>query len=63
MQDRVKSTRKQQQGRRGITSMEYALIAAVLGALVIGASNRFGTSLSSAYSTIGAAMTTRASGI
>ena len=49
--------------RRGVTALEYGLIAAVIGGVVITAANNFGTSLSSAYSTIGTALTTKASGM
>ncbi len=49
--------------RRGVTALEYGLIAAVIGGVVITAATNFGTSLSSAYSTIGSALTTKAAGI
>ena len=49
--------------RRGVTALEYGLIAAVIGGVVITAATNFGTNLSSAYSTIGAALTSRANTI
>ena len=49
--------------RRGVTALEYGLIAAVIGGVVITAATSFGGSLSSAYATIGSALTTRAAGI
>jgi pilus assembly protein Flp/PilA len=51
------------QSRRGVTALEYGLIAAVIGGVVITAATNFGDSLSSAYSTIGSALTTRAAGV
>ena len=36
----------------GASALEYALIAAVIGGVVISAATSFGNSLSSAYSTI-----------
>ncbi len=49
--------------RRGVTALEYGLIAAVIGGVVITAATSFGTSLSSAYATIGSALTNRAAGV
>jgi pilus assembly protein Flp/PilA len=49
--------------RRGVTALEYGLIAAVIGGVVITAATSFGTSLSSAYATIGSALTTKAAGV
>ncbi len=51
------------QTRRGVTALEYGLIAAVIGGVVITAATGFGTSLSSAYDTIGNALSTKAAGI
>ncbi len=49
--------------RRGVTALEYGLIAAVIGGVVITAATNFGSSLSTAYGTIGTALTTKATGI
>jgi pilus assembly protein Flp/PilA len=49
--------------RRGVTALEYGLIAAVIGGVVITAATNFGSSLSTAYSTIGNALTSKAAGI
>lgn len=51
------------QTRRGVTALEYGLIAAVIGGVVITATTTFGSSLSAAYETIGSALTTKATGI
>ena len=45
--------------RRGVTALEYGLIAAVIGGVVITAATSFGTSLSSAFSSIGTKLTTQ----
>jgi len=42
--------------KRAVTALEYGLIAAVIGGVVITASTRFGSSLTSAYSTIGSTL-------
>ena len=42
--------------RRGVTALEYGLIAAVIGGVVITAATSFGNSLTSAYSTIGSTL-------
>jgi pilus assembly protein Flp/PilA len=44
--------------RRGVTALEYGLIAAVIGGVVITAATTFGNSLSTAYSTLGNKLTT-----
>ena len=49
--------------RAGVTALEYALIAAVMGALVVTAVTTLGGSLNTAYTSIGALMTTTASGM
>lgn len=51
------------QSRRGVTALEYGLIAAVIGGVVITAATTFGDSLSAAYGTIGSALSTRAAGV
>ena len=47
--------------RRGVTALEYGLIAAVIGGVVITAATSFGNSLTSAYSTVGSTLTHEAS--
>ena len=42
--------------RRGVTALEYGLIAAVIGGVVITAATSFGSSLTSAFSTIGSTL-------
>lgn len=60
----MKKVRQLMQGdRRGVTALEYGLIAAVIGGVVITAANTFGTSLSSAYTSIGNTLTSKASGM
>ena len=49
--------------RRGVTALEYGLIAAVIGGVVITAATSFGNSLTAAYGTIGNALTTKAGGV
>jgi pilus assembly protein Flp/PilA len=49
--------------RRGVTALEYGLIAAVIGGVVIAAANTFGTSLSNAYGTIGTKLEDKATAI
>jgi pilus assembly protein Flp/PilA len=47
--------------RRAVTALEYGLIAAVMGALIVTAMTSLGTSLSSAFTTIGGVLTSKAS--
>ena len=49
--------------RRGVTALEYGLIAAVIGGVVITAATSFGNSLSSAYTSIGTTLSTKATGM
>ncbi len=49
--------------RRGATATEYVLIAAVIGGLVISSATSFGNGLSSAYSSIGTTLSTKATGM
>ncbi len=44
--------------KRGVTALEYGLIAAVIGGVVIVAATNFGSSLKSAYTGIGSTLTT-----
>jgi Flp pilus assembly pilin Flp len=49
--------------RRAVTSVEYALIAAVMGALIVNGVTSLGTRMNTAFGTIGTVMTTKASGM
>jgi pilus assembly protein Flp/PilA len=40
--------------RRGVTMLEYGLIAALIAAVCVGAVTTFGTTLSSTFTTVGA---------
>jgi pilus assembly protein Flp/PilA len=46
---------------RGASAIEYGLIAAVIGGVVITAATGFGNSLTSAYSTIGSTLVAKTS--
>jgi len=46
--------------RRGVTALEYGLIAAVMGALVVTAVTTLGTDMGTAFSTIGTLLTSKA---
>jgi pilus assembly protein Flp/PilA len=46
---------------RGVTALEYGLIAAVMGGLIVIAFTSLGNNMSSAFSTIGGVLTTKAS--
>ena len=49
--------------RSGVTALEYALIAAVMGVLVVTALTTLGDSLNTAYTSIGQLLTNTASGM
>jgi pilus assembly protein Flp/PilA len=49
--------------RAGVTALEYALIAAVMGALIVTGVTTLGGSLVTAFSDIGNELTTTASGM
>ncbi len=57
------SMRRWRLGRRAVTSIEYALIAAVLGALIINGMTTLGGRMNTAFGTIGTVLTTKASGM
>jgi pilus assembly protein Flp/PilA len=60
----MKKVRQLMQGdRRGVTALEYGLIAAVIGGVVITAATSFGNSLQNAYNSIGNTLTSKASGM
>jgi pilus assembly protein Flp/PilA len=46
---------------RGVTALEYGLIAAVMGALIVLAFTSLGNSMSTAFGTIGSVLTSKAS--
>jgi pilus assembly protein Flp/PilA len=46
---------------RGVTALEYGLIAAVMGALIVTAFTSLGGSMSTAFTQIGSVLTTKAS--
>jgi pilus assembly protein Flp/PilA len=46
---------------RGVTALEYGLIAAVMGALIVLAFTSLGNNMSTAFGTIGSVLTTKAS--
>jgi pilus assembly protein Flp/PilA len=48
---------------RGVTALEYGLIAAVMGALIVLAFTTFGDDLSTAFGSIGGLLTSTASGM
>lgn len=49
--------------RRGVTALEYGLIAAVMGALIVTAVTTLGGSLVTAFGDIGSELTKTASGM
>jgi pilus assembly protein Flp/PilA len=46
---------------RGVTALEYGLIAAVMGGLIVTAFTSLGGSMGTAFTTIGTVLTTKAS--
>ena len=49
--------------RRGVTALEYALIATVMGALVVTAVTTLGNSLDTAFTSIGALLVSNTAGL
>jgi pilus assembly protein Flp/PilA len=49
--------------RRGVTALEYGLIAAVMGALVVTAVTTLGGDMGAAFSTMGALLMSSATGM
>lgn len=49
--------------RRGVTALEYALIASVMGALVVIAVTSLGNSLDTAFTSIGAFLVSNTAGM
>jgi pilus assembly protein Flp/PilA len=52
----VNSIRGFAHDRRGVTALEYGIIAGVLGLVLIGIFARFGTALSTLFSKIGSSL-------
>jgi pilus assembly protein Flp/PilA len=48
---------------RGVTALEYGLVAAIMGALIVTAVTTLGNSLDTAYTNIGALITTTTAGM
>jgi pilus assembly protein Flp/PilA len=48
---------------RGVTALEYGLIAAVMGALIVSAMSTLGSDLGTAFTSIGTVLTTKAAGM
>ena len=46
--------------RRAVTALEYGIIAAVMGSLIVTAFTTLGNSMHTAYTSIGTVMTTKA---
>jgi len=46
---------------RGVTALEYGLIAAVMGALIVLAFTTLGNNMSTAFTSIGSVLTSKAS--
>jgi pilus assembly protein Flp/PilA len=59
----VTAWRRMCRDKRGVTALEYGLIAAVMGALIVSGVTSLGNSLNSAFTTIGKVLTTNASGM
>ena len=49
--------------RRGVTALEYGLIAAVMGALIVSAVTSLGNAMNTAFTSIGTLIVTKASGM
>ena len=48
---------------RGVTALEYGLIAAVMGALIVTAFTTLGTDMGTAFTGIGTVLTAKAAGM
>jgi pilus assembly protein Flp/PilA len=46
--------------RRAVTALEYGMIAAVMGALIVTAFTSLGTSMNTAFGTMGSLLTSKA---
>jgi len=63
MKTLAKLTQRLRQDDRGVTALEYGLIAAVMGALIVIAFTTLGDDLGTAFSTIGGLLTSTATGM
>ena len=63
MKTLAKLTQQLRHDDRGVTALEYGLIAAVMGALVVTAVTTLGTDMETAFSTIGTLLTSTATGM
>jgi pilus assembly protein Flp/PilA len=59
----VTAWRRMGADKRGVTALEYGLIAAVMGALIVSGVTSLGGSMKTAFTTIGNVLTTNASGM
>ena len=59
----VTAWRRMRRDKRGVTALEYGLIAAVMGALIVSGATSLGNSMKTAFTTIGNVLTTNASGM
>ena len=57
----AKAWLQMKQDTRGVTALEYGLIAAVMGALIVTAFTSLGGSMGTAFGTIGTVLTSKAS--
>jgi len=60
MKTLAKLTQQLRHDDRGVTALEYGLIAAVMGALIVTAFTTLGTNMGTAFSTIGTVLTSKA---
>jgi pilus assembly protein Flp/PilA len=63
MKTLAKFAHRLRQDVQAVTALEYALIAAVMGALIVAAVTTLGTDLGTTFSDIGTYLTTTASGM
>jgi pilus assembly protein Flp/PilA len=63
MKTLAKLTRQLRHDDRGVTALEYGLIAAVMGALIVTAFTTLGGDLGTAFGTIGSLLTSTATGM
>jgi len=59
----VQSWLRMKNDTRAVTALEYGLIAAVMGALIVTAFTTLGTNMGTAFTTIGSVLTTKATGM
>lgn len=50
-------------GRRGVTALEYGLIAAIIGAIIISFLTSYGAAIAQAYNDLGHALVVLANGM